>query len=230
MNHTNGVCIPLAISAHPTPPYTCTMQPKSSVGRSWVFTPVETMGPVSPPCLQEWRRNVCWVLCWNICHLSGASCTRCGGTAWLRDSMPASTGQMPWFPIYPSPAELIEKRNLQDTKAHFFAKKYLYLHKTIKSEQLSPQKLLPSGAAAGHVRWSLFTSDSFAWQYSAGKFSFFCKDYFFVPVFFPSLPLRTARSIYLQQGPGSGKVTFIQPSLQARRGTQDGGLCMLSRL
>lgn len=59
----------------------------------------------------------------HICRLSGAFCTRRGGTARLRDSMPASTGQMPWFPIYPSPAELIEKRNLQDTKAHFLQKK-----------------------------------------------------------------------------------------------------------
>lgn len=97
---------------------------------------------------------------------SGASCTCDDGTAWLREPMPASSRQTPWVPIYPSPAELIEKRYLQDTKARLFfffsPKKYLYLHKTIKSEQLSPEKLWPSGAAAGHMRRSLFTSNSFA--------------------------------------------------------------------
>lgn len=103
------------------------------------------------------------------------------------------------FPYIHSPAELIEKRYFQDTLRliFFFSKKYLYLHKTIKPEQLSPQKLFPSGATAGCMRWSLFTSDSFAQQYSAGKFSFFrCKDYFFVPLFLPSLPLHTARSVF----------------------------------
>lgn len=111
---------------------------------------------------------------------------------------PASSRQILLVPTYPSPAELIEKRYLQDTKAHFFfSKKYFYLHKTIKSEQLFPEKLWPSGAAAGHMRWSLFTSNSFAWQYSAGTFSFFwCKDHFSVPLVLPLLALRTDRSVF----------------------------------
>lgn len=79
----------------------------------------------------------------------------------------------------------------------FFSKKYFYLHKTIKSEQLFPEKLWPSGAAAGHMRRSLFTSNSFTWQCSAGTCSFFwCKDYFSVPLVLPLLALRTDRSVF----------------------------------
>lgn len=113
--------------------------------------------------------------------------------------MTASAMQMLCFPIYiyiSIPAELIEKRYLQDTKAYFFKKISLFTQDN-KIWTASPQEALQWGATAGHARQSPLKSDSSAQQYSAGKFSFFWyKDCFFVPLFLPSLPLHTDRSVF----------------------------------
>lgn len=47
------------------------------------------------------------------------------------------------------------------------------------------------------MRRSVFTSNTFTWQYSAGTFSFFwCKDYFSLPLVLPLLAPRTVRSVF----------------------------------
>lgn len=140
-------------------------------------------------------------------------------------------GRPHWFPHIHPQLSWLRNAIFKILRLFFFfpSKKYLYLHKTIKSEQFSPEKLWPSGAAAGHMRRSPFTSNSFSWQYSAGTFSFFwCKD----SLSLWSFPcwLFALTGLYLQQQPGSGRFLFVQPSLWAWRVAQDGGLSTLSHL
>lgn len=125
--HLYGVCVPhrwfLPIPSHP-PTHTRTEQPKFVAE---LFTSVETMGRASPPRLQERRRK----------HLL-SPLPDVSVIFRLRDPTPASGGQTSWFPTYPSPAELIEKRYLQVNKALFFFSPKNISSYTIKSEQLSP--------------------------------------------------------------------------------------------
>lgn len=192
--------------SHPPPSHNCTKQSKSSVGCSWVFTPAETMGPVTSPRLQGLGRNVCWVLCWTgpllsplldrLLQVPPAPAV----TAQLGCERPCQppAGRSRGFPYIQPQLSWLRNAIFKTLRLiFFFSKKYFYLHKTIKSEQLFPEKLWPSGAAAGHMRRSLFTSNSFTWQYSAGTFSFFwCKDYFSVPLVLPLLALHTDRSVF----------------------------------
>lgn len=193
---TWGLCPALVISGHSIPPAApYTEQPKFVAE---LFTPVETMGRVSPPHLQERRRQ----------HLLN-SLPDVSVIFRLRDPTPASGGQTSWFPI--SPAELIEKRYLQVNKAlFFFSKKYLYLHNKIWAA--FPWMLLPSGAAAGLCSEALLDSTLMASSAASG-----IRMVYFSVFSFP-WHLSAQPRLYLQYGPGRSGFAFTQPSLRARKG------------
>jgi len=78
-----------------------------------------------------------------------------------------------------------------------FSKKYLYLHRTIKFEQLSPRSFcqvepLLDMCTSPYVQATASLNSTLP----ASSASSGVKNYFFVPSFLPSLPVHTARSVF----------------------------------
>lgn len=154
---------------------------------------------------------------------SGLSC--CDGRAWLREPMPASSRQILWVPIYPSPAELIEKRYVQDTKAlFFFPQKNISIYTREQNLSSFPPR------SFGQVELLLDTCAGPYLQATASLDSTLLACSASPGVRTTSLSLWSSpcwlfslTGLYLQQQPGSGRFPFIQPSLRAWREAQDGG-------